>query len=114
MPHSARSGRDHPLFSVAMDLDPTQMDRDDACLTLSEIYPGVHGAIHMMGDVLFINEIWAKVEGSGQVGKYLDSLEGVVIVDSVLSKRLLGMLQRRGYKPYMHSGMAKGLEERDA
>jgi hypothetical protein len=57
--------------------------------------------------VTFINEIWAKVEGSGQVGKYLDQLTGVVIVDSVLSKRLLGMLERRGYVPYGGTGMWK-------
>ena len=92
---------------MAMDLDPTQMDRDDACLALPEIYPGVHGEVRVLEGVTFINEIWARVEGSGQVGKYLDQLTGTVIVDAVLSSRLLGMLERRGFTTYGESGMRR-------
>jgi hypothetical protein len=89
--------------------EPDPQDREDACLALPEIYPGVHGSVVIRGTVTFINEIWAKAQGSGQVGKYLDSLQGTVIVDSVLSPRLRGMLERRGYQKYGESGMQKGV-----
>lgn len=89
------------------DVLPTAADREDACLSLPEVYPGVHASIRVIQGTTFINEIWAKVEGSGQVGKFLDSLTGDVIVDSVLSTRLRGMLERRGYRTYGEGGMRK-------
>lgn len=89
----------------------SKRQREFACAQYPEIYPGVHGdvVVRKQGQltITFINTLWAKEEGSGQVGKYLDSLEGRVIVPSVVSMRLKKMLERRGYKPYDVSGMRK-------
>lgn len=96
------------------DYTATEEERLFACSIHPELYPGVHGevVVREQGDlkITFVNYIWALNEGSGQVGKYLDSLEGTVIFEAVLSKRLRGMLKRRGYKPYGISiGMCKGI-----
>lgn len=90
--------------------EPTQEERDYACTVYPEIYPGVFGNVQVreQGDlkITFIDTLWAKNEGSGQVGKYLDSLEGIIIVNWVVSPRLAGMLERRGFK---HDAEGKGM-----
>lgn len=47
----------------------------------------------------FVNIVVAEREGNGDVGRWLDSLprDHVVIVTSVISERLKGMLERRGF-----------------
>lgn len=90
----------------------SEEERAFACSVHPEIYPGVHGEVVVRGNVTFVNFIWAKKEGSGQVGKYLDSLTGPVIFEAVLSARLRGMLERRGYRRYgieSSLGMSKGI-----
>lgn len=87
----------------------SKKEREIACQLHPEIFPGVHGDVVKRGTITFINTIWAKEQGSGQVGKYLDSLTGAVIVPSVISPRLKGMLKRRGFKSYDTSGMSRGL-----
>ena len=97
-------------FDIYEYREPTQEERDYALTVYPEIYPGVHGNVVVRNDgkhsVTFINVLWAKNEGSGQVGKYLDSLSGAVIVDWVISPRLEGMLERRGF---VHNSVGKGM-----
>jgi hypothetical protein len=66
---------------------------------LPEIFPGVFGAIVERGNYIFINVIWSATENKGNVGRYLDSLpkDKIIIFPSVVSKKLEGMLLRRGY-----------------
>jgi hypothetical protein len=66
-------------------------------IQLAQLAPGVLGAIKMDGPVLEIVFITAEHEGSGDVGRYLDGLECPVRIPCVLSPRLRGMLQRRGF-----------------
>lgn len=83
--------------------------RADALKSYPEVFPGVHGDIVVRGNITFINILWAEVEGSGLVGKYLDQLKGTIIVPAVVSSRLAGMLERRGYDKYGKNGYSKGL-----
>lgn len=74
-------------------------ERRAALREYPRIAPGVHGELVWRGrDTVFINVVVAAVEGSGDVGRWLDSLSGFrVIVPLVASPRLKGMLERRGY-----------------
>jgi hypothetical protein len=62
--------------------------------------PGVYGFTRDDPDgALVIPMIAAEMPGSGDVGRYLDSLPNNrrVIVEAVISIRLAGMLERRGF-----------------
>lgn len=62
--------------------------------------PGVRGYTVDMGEQgLYIPLIDAEAPGSGDVGRYLDSLpkDRRVVVPNVISARLAGMLDRRGF-----------------
>jgi len=63
--------------------------------------PGVRGYTLDVDGALWVPLIYAEDEGSGQVGDYLDSLpfNRTVVVPNILSGRLAGMLQRRGFSP---------------
>ena len=66
-----------------------------------EVAAGVHAWVERTPDgALEIMYVEATVEGSGAVGRWLDSLrpDRRVVVPNVTSKRLAGMLQRRGFK----------------
>lgn len=84
-------------------------DRQYAISIYPEVFPGVYGDIVIRGNITFINILWAEIEGSGQVGKYLDQLDKIIIVPTVISPRLAGMLERRGYNRYGEDGYSKGL-----
>lgn len=61
--------------------------------------PGVRGyAVESEGKV-WIPVIYAEKEGSGDVGRFLDSLSPRCAVPTVTSSRLMGMLARRGFVP---------------
>ena len=65
----------------------------------SYLCDGVQGyAIANQGEV-WIPWIAADVEGDGRVGKLLDNLAEHCCIVNITSKRLLGMLLRRGWKP---------------
>lgn len=60
---------------------------------------GVRGyAMEHLGKI-YIPLIVAEKEGSGDVGRFLDSLSPRCVVVSVTSPRLAGMLMRRGFSP---------------
>jgi hypothetical protein len=61
--------------------------------------PGVRGYAVLDGDVIAIPLIIAETEGSGAVGKFLDSLSPRCVIPCVTSPRLMGMLARRGWIP---------------
>ena len=63
------------------------------------IGPGVEGIEHDFGTVFEVASIRAVTEGCGAVGAYLDRLprDRTVIVPFVVSERLAGMLERRGF-----------------
>jgi hypothetical protein len=64
------------------------------------IAPGVRGYTVDNGRKgLYVPLVIAENEGSGDVGRYLDSLpkDRRVVFPNVLSKRLVGMLSRRGF-----------------
>ena len=65
--------------------------------------PGVLGYSLETEEGLYIPFIAAVEEGSGHVGRYLDSLptDRRVCVPGVLNSRLAGMLTRRGFTPIM-------------
>lgn len=65
-----------------------------------ELAPGVRGYTVDSGDKgFYVPLIYAEDEGSGAVGAYLDGLprDRRVVFPTVLSGRLAGMLQRRGF-----------------
>jgi hypothetical protein len=66
-----------------------------------EIVPGVHGDVvtRSAQKTIFINILGTTKPGQGLVGRYLDSLPAdfTIRVPSVMSRRLAGMLARRGY-----------------
>ena len=68
---------------------------------LEQLAPGVTGYTREWNDSLYIPYIRADREGNGDVGRYLDSLptDRRVVVPCVISKRLEGMLKRRGFTP---------------
>ena len=61
--------------------------------------PGVVGYTVDVGPDLYVPLIEASKPGSGDVGRYLDSLprDRRVVVPNVISARLEGMLARRGF-----------------
>lgn len=61
--------------------------------------PGVFGAVTIEGGVVLIKMLGAETEGSGDVGRYLDTLpwDRPVRAVNVISDRLAGMLKRRGF-----------------
>lgn len=65
-----------------------------------EIAPGVDGKVVDHGTHIEVVGVRAQVEGSGAVGRWLDSLppHSEVWVPLVTSDRLAGMLDRRGYQ----------------
>ena len=65
-----------------------------------QIAPGVRGIVFDMLDGLYLPLILAEREGAGDVGRFLDALpkDRRIVFPNVVSQRLLGMLQRRGYR----------------
>lgn len=64
--------------------------------------PGVRGyAILKTNGLLYIPVIEAVAQGSGDVGRFLDSLPLNVRIPNVCSERLEGMLKRRGWTMYI-------------
>lgn len=63
-----------------------------------ELAPGVLGFAFMRDNEIHIPVVVAVTEGSGDVGRFLDSLSERCVVVSVVSTRLAGMLERRGFK----------------
>jgi hypothetical protein len=59
--------------------------------------PGVLGWAFDEGHRIIIPMILARREGSGAVGRFLDSLSPRCVVVCVISDRLAAMLARRGY-----------------
>lgn len=68
---------------------------------LDELAPGVFGYTMEDEHALWIPIIQAERPGSGAVSRYLDSLplDRTVRVPNVISGRLEGMLERRGFVP---------------
>ena len=64
-----------------------------------ELAPGVQGFAFRSkdGNLIFIPMIAAEHEGNGDVGRFLDRLSARCVIMAVTSKRLEGMLERRGY-----------------
>ena len=63
------------------------------------VWPGVEAIITERKGWLWVIVVVSRNEGSGQVGKWIDSLaDRSVIFLEVNSSRLAGMLQRRGYR----------------
>jgi hypothetical protein len=62
--------------------------------------PGVRGVLFDTAEGIYIPFIVAEREGSGDVGRYLDSLprDRRVVFPTVISRRLAGMLARRGFR----------------
>jgi hypothetical protein len=63
-----------------------------------ELAPGVIGYAVEHEGCVYIPIITARKQGAGDVGRFLDSLSARCRVPNVTSPRLLGMLQRRGWK----------------
>lgn len=66
---------------------------------LDQMADGVMGYTVAEGDTIYVPVIMAVCEGDGRVGKFLDGLprDRTVKVPEVLSPRLRGMLERRGF-----------------
>jgi hypothetical protein len=65
--------------------------------------PGVRGYALRARGLIYIPLIIAEKEGSGDVGRFLDSLSPNCVIPTVTSPRLGGMLIRRGFAP-THDG----------
>ncbi len=65
--------------------------------------PGVRGVVFDEPEGITVTAIFAEDEGSGAVSAWLAGLpkDRRVTFTTVLSRRLAGMLARRGYKPVM-------------
>ncbi|HEY7195468.1 MAG TPA: hypothetical protein VH439_17125 [Gemmatimonadales bacterium] len=61
--------------------------------------PGVRGYAFRVRDRIEIPIIIAEHEGSGDVGRFLDSLSPRCVIPCVISYRLIYMLARRGWAP---------------
>jgi hypothetical protein len=61
--------------------------------------PGVLGYAIDKGTYISIPLIYAKKQGSGDVGRFLDTLSPRCRIPNVTSPRLMGMLIRRGFSP---------------
>lgn len=77
------------------------MTRAEAAEMMGEaqLAPGVHGTLLDTPDGIYIPTISADEPGSGDVGRYLDSLprNRTVKFPTVMSGRLREMLVRRGF-----------------
>jgi hypothetical protein len=77
------------------------MTPGDAAQAMGEqqLAPGVHGWYFDTPEGIYIPVITADNPGSGEVGKYLDSLpcNRDIKFSTVLSAKLRGMLLRRGF-----------------
>jgi hypothetical protein len=62
--------------------------------------PGVRGYAILSNGLIYIPLIIAEKEGSGDVGRFLDSLSPRCVIPNVISSPLSGMLRRRGWRPY--------------
>lgn len=69
----------------------------------TRIAPGVLGVLYEEPGALIVNYVRAEQEGSGAVGRWLDAIPKALTVRviAVTSERLVGMLERRGFK-YCH------------
>ena len=85
------SGKYEPLLS---ELGSTIIPGQEELLA-----PGVRGYAVESGGKICIPLIMAVSEGSGDVGRFLDSLSPRCVVPNVTSPRLMGMLIRRGWVP---------------
>ena len=59
--------------------------------------PGVRGYAILDKETIYIPLIVADKEGSGDVGRFLDSLSPRCVIPNLTSSRLKGMLLRRGW-----------------
>lgn len=64
-----------------------------------QLAPGVRGYAILERWTIYIPLIYAEKEGSGDVGRFLDSLGSRCVVPNVTSARLRGMLERRNFAP---------------
>jgi hypothetical protein len=62
-----------------------------------QLAPGVQGFAFHKNNLIIIPMILAEHEGNGDVGRMLDRLSARCVIMAVTSKRLEGMLERRGY-----------------
>ena len=71
----------------------------DPAKTQDAFAPGVNGYSVETPEGLYIPVVMATNPGSGEVGRWLDSLpkDRRIVFASVFSPRLAGMLQRRGW-----------------
>jgi len=84
-----------------LDLLPTGQDEE------RELAPGVMGWTVTAADgTVYVPTLRALRPGSGDVGRYLDSLTPNHRIPNVVSGRLARMLQRRGWRPVLepHKG----------
>lgn len=65
-----------------------------------ELAPGVTGYAVEEKGLIYIPIINAINEGSGEVGAFIDSLSPRCRIPAVISTRLMGMLERRGWESY--------------
>ena len=75
--------------------------------------PGVRGYAQEHRGELWVSVVWAEREGSGDVGRWLDTLpkDRTVVFSRVLSARLAGMLDRRGFRPEVVLADVQGGQE---
>jgi len=66
---------------------------------LNQLAPGVIGYAMMTEHGIVVPWLEAEKEGSGDVGRFLDSLPAGARIPTIISNRLLGMVQRRGWFP---------------
>jgi hypothetical protein len=66
---------------------------------LPTVAPGVVASTGTDGPLTTVLLVAAVEPGSGDVGRWLDSLAGPARVEQVVSGRLAGMLLRRGFLP---------------
>ena len=74
--------------------------RLDVAVGLYKLAPGVNGYAIRRGQTVYIPVIEAVTPGSGDVGRFLDSLPGKfkeARIPNVINPQLVAMLQRRGF-----------------
>ena len=84
-----------------MSYEPRTIANGSVGLDLYELAPGVEGYAIEHDGRIYIPVIKAKVEGSGDVGRFIDSLSPRCVFSSAISPRLQGMLMRRGFTKTM-------------
>ena len=82
---------------MSRDYEPTLSVKDEPLdpFSLAEIYPGVRGYAISHNGAIYIPVI--EGDGTGKVGEMLDRLTPRCRIASVVSARLRGMLERRGW-----------------